>query len=235
MVARGFPPHAAQYRFVDVLQRNIYVARDFAAFRDRLDQFIAPMRWVCIKQSHPEFALDFLDFAKQGTKRRPTRRINWLTGARFLRPQVHPIIGCVLTDQVYLTHAFLDESSDLCEHGFRSPTAVFSPHLWDHAKTTRMIAAFGNFDISRVRWRKPKTRCVVIGDITGKRRDEVVAAGSWGTVRPNRRTGVVASCYDALNNFSKFTHLIESYERVHFWQQFAQLTGESLRHTAAHD
>src|SRR6266699_6103914 len=216
MVARGFPSHAAQHRFVDVLQRNIYVTRNFVAFGDRLDQFIAPVGRVCIKQAHPEFALDFLNFAKQGSKRRPTRRINWLTRASFLRPHVHPVICCVLTDQIYLAHAFLDESSDLCEHGFRSPTAVFSPHLWDHAKTTRVIAAFGNFNVSRVRWRKPETRCVVIGNITGMRRDEVVAA--------------IAPGYYALNNLSKLTHLIKSYKRVHLRQRLAQLTGESLRH-----
>src|SRR6266404_21986 len=164
-----------------MLQRNIYVTRNFVAFRDRLDQFIAPMRRVCIKQAHPEFALDFLDFAKQGSKRRPTRRINWLTRARLLRPQVHPVIGCVLTDQIYLARPFLDESSDLCKHRFRGPTAVFSPHLWDHAKTARVIAAFGNFNISGVRWRKPKTGSVVIGNINGMRRDEVVVAvDSWG-------------------------------------------------------
>src|SRR6266576_1368857 len=183
MVARGFPPHAAQHRFVNVLQRNIYVTRNFVAFCDRLDQFIAPMRRVCIKQAHPEFALNFLNFAKQGSKRRPTRRINWLTRARFLRPQVHPVICGVLTDQIYLTHAFLDESSNLCEHGFRSPTAVFSPHLWDHAKTTWVIAAFGNFNISRVHWGKPEARSVVIENINGMRGDEVVAvAGSSGSV-----------------------------------------------------
>ena len=84
-----------------------------------------------------------------------------------------------------------------------------------------MIAAFGNFNISRVRWRKPETRCVIIGNITGVRRDEVVVA-------------VAPGCY-ALNNLSKLTHLIESYERVHLRQRLAQLAGESLRHATAYD
>src|SRR5207249_4347623 len=109
--------------------------------------------------------------------------INCLTRARFLRPQVHPVIRRVLTDQIYLTHAFLDESSDLREHRFRIPTPVFSPHPWNHAKTTRVVAALGNFNISRVRWGKSETRSVVIRNITGMRGDEVVVeVGSWGSV-----------------------------------------------------
>src|SRR5438046_2612440 len=183
MNARRFPLHPAQHRFIDVMQRNIDITRNIVAVCDRLNQFIAPMRRMCIKQAHPKFAFDLLNFAKQSRKRWSTRRINWLTRARFLRPQVHPVIRRVLTDQIYLTHAFLDESSDLREHRFRIPTPVFSPHPWDHAKTTRVIAAFGNFNISRVRWGKSETGSVVIGNITGMSGDEVVAeVGSWGSV-----------------------------------------------------
>src|SRR5438046_10655124 len=116
MNARRFPLHPAQHRFIDVLQGNIDVTRNLVAFCDRLDQFIAPMRRMCIKQAHPKFAFDLLNFAKQSRKRWSTRRINWLTRARFLRPQVHPVICGVLTDQIYRTPAFRYECSDPCEY-----------------------------------------------------------------------------------------------------------------------
>ncbi len=65
VLTRRFPPHASQHRVVDMLQGNIDVARDLVALRDGLDQFVAPVRRVRVKQAHPEVALDFLNFAKK--------------------------------------------------------------------------------------------------------------------------------------------------------------------------
>src|SRR6266487_4486576 len=169
MWARGFPPHSPQHRLIDMLQGNVDVTRDLVAFCNRLDQFVAPMRWVGIKQSHPEFAFDLLNFAKQRSKSWSTCRINRLAGSRFLRPQVHSVIRCILTDQIDLAHALADELPNLRENRFRGPAAVSSAHLRDHTETARVIAPFGDFYISRVRWRKPEARCVVIGNVRGAR------------------------------------------------------------------
>ena len=62
MLARSFPPHPSQHRVVDMLQRNIDVARNLVALRDGLDQFVAPVRRMRVKQAHPEFAFDLLEF-----------------------------------------------------------------------------------------------------------------------------------------------------------------------------
>src|SRR6266540_2017921 len=97
-----------------MLQRNIDVASDFVASRDGVDKFIAPMRRVRIKQTHPEVPLGFLDFAKKAGKRWPA-------------------------------------------------------HLWNHAKTARMIAALRNLYIGGMRGRKPEARRIVIGDVGGPR------------------------------------------------------------------
>src|SRR4029453_6511291 len=61
--ARNSSAHLADQIF-DVLTRNSDVASDFVAPGDGVDEFVAPMRWVRIKQAHPEVPLDFLNFAK---------------------------------------------------------------------------------------------------------------------------------------------------------------------------
>src|SRR5947207_8578274 len=83
-----------------MLQRNIDVACDFVALRDGLNQFIAPMRRVRVKQAHPEFAFDLLNLAKERGEGRSASRIDWLAGPCFRRPQIHSVIGRVLGDQV---------------------------------------------------------------------------------------------------------------------------------------
>src|SRR6266567_3836408 len=169
MWARGFPPHSPQHRLIDMLQGNVDVARDLVAFCNRLDQFVAPMSRVCIKQSHPEFAFDLLNFAKQRGKSWSSRRINRLTGSRSLRPQVHSVIRCILTDQIDLERALADELPNLSENRFKGPAAVSSAHLRDHTETARVIAPFRDFYISRVPRRKSEARRVVIGNVRGAR------------------------------------------------------------------
>src|SRR5947199_3691706 len=70
-----------------MLQGNIDVARDLVALRDSLNQFIAPMRRVRVKQAHPEFAFDLLNLPKQRCERRPVSRIDRLARSCFHRPQ----------------------------------------------------------------------------------------------------------------------------------------------------
>src|SRR4029077_9122129 len=69
VLTRSFSSHAPQHRLVDMLQRNIDIASDPVALRDGADQFVTPVRWVRIKQAHPEVPLDFLNFANKAGKR----------------------------------------------------------------------------------------------------------------------------------------------------------------------
>ena len=62
-----------------------------------------------VEQAHPEIALDLLDLAQQRRERRAARRIDRLARPGFRRPQIHPVVGRVLADQVDLLHAFRDE------------------------------------------------------------------------------------------------------------------------------
>src|SRR6266480_7051967 len=152
-----------------MLQGNIDVARDLVALRDSLNQFIAPMRRVRVKQAHPEFAFDLLNFAKQYRESWSASRIDRLTRPRFRRPQVHPVIGGILADQVNLAHAFANELANFRQHRFGFSAAVFSPHLRNHTKTAWVIAAFSNFYVSEMRWREPEPRRVVVGNVSGAR------------------------------------------------------------------
>src|SRR5438132_13886855 len=76
--ARCFASHPLQHGIVDMLQRNIDVARDLVALCDRFNQFVAPMRRMRIKQAHPEFAFDLLNLAKQLCEGRSPSRIDRL-------------------------------------------------------------------------------------------------------------------------------------------------------------
>ena len=142
---------------------------DLVAFSDSFDQLVAPMRWMCIKEAHPEVALNLLNVAQKRCESRSASRIDRLARPRFCRPQIHPIICSVLADQIDLAHSFVHEPANLRDDRFRLPTAMFPAHLWDHAKAARVIAAFRNLHISNMRRRQPEARRIVIRDVTGSR------------------------------------------------------------------
>src|SRR6266542_1359573 len=152
-----------------MLQRNIDVASDLVAPRDGVDKFIAPMRRVRIKQTHPEVPLDFLNFAKKAGKRWAARRVHWLTGSGLRCPKIHPVIGRVLADQINLANTFADESPNFRQHRLWRTAAVLPAHLWNHAKTARMIAALCNLYVGGMRGRKPEARSIVIRNVSGPR------------------------------------------------------------------
>ncbi len=114
---------------------------------------------------------------------------------------------------------------------------MFSSHLRNHAKTARMIASFGNLYISGVRWRKPEPGCVIIGDVSWARSNEVVA-GIGDASRADvalGSAGVTDPGYNLFNDRSQLTDLIQANKCVHFGQRFAQLAPEPLRQAAAYD
>src|SRR5207244_12149849 len=94
-------------------------------------------------------------------------RVHRLTRSRFGLPQIHSVVRGVLTDQVDFAHSFADERTDFRQHRFRFATPMLAAHLWNHAKTARMIAALGNLHVSGMRRSKSETRCVVIGNVRG--------------------------------------------------------------------
>src|SRR5438045_1997272 len=79
--------------FVGEVMRNLLVDRNrFPVTRDlvrslpdRFNHFIAHMCWMRVKQAHPEFTFDLLNFAKQYRESWCVSRIDRLP-ARFRRP-----------------------------------------------------------------------------------------------------------------------------------------------------
>ena len=160
-----------------MLQRHVDIARDFAALRDRLHQFVTPMRRVRVKQAHPKITLNRLNLAQEGRERRAARRINRLARPGFRGPQVHPVVGSVLADQVDFLYAFRDKAANLREDGGRRTTAMPAAHLRDDTETARVVAPFGDFQVDAVGWRETKARSIPIRNVGRFRRNEVVAGG----------------------------------------------------------
>ena len=77
---------------------------------------------------------------------------------------------------------------------------MFAAHLGDHAKTARVIAAFGNFYVSEMRRCKPEAGRIVIGNVAWTRCDEVVAGiGDAGSAYVGLATaGITDPGYNAL-------------------------------------
>src|ERR1041385_7258450 len=178
-----------------------------------------------VKQTHPKIAFDFVDPAQEIGQSWAARRIDWLPRSRLGRPQIHPIISGVLADQINFAYAFGDQSLDLRQDRLRQTAPVFPAHLWDHAKTARMITALGDFYVSRVRRGKPKVRRIVIGNVTGPPGNEI-------------KIDIFISDFFAeqfLDDSTELLYLIESDERIYFGKRFAQFARKTLRHAAAHN
>src|SRR5882724_4389009 len=103
---------------------------------------------------------------------------------------------------------------------------MLAAHLWDHAKTAWMIAALRNFHISGMRRRKSETRCVVIGNVRGPRRNKAVAgiddAGRIDVALGV--TGVTDRGYNFLYDRSKLRDLIEPNKCVYLRQFVMQFS-----------
>src|SRR5688572_7485811 len=68
--------------------------------------------------------------------------------------EVFAIRGCVLADEVDLTHALRKQARRFADDGFETAAAVLAAVLRYHAERARMVAAFGNFDVREVLGRR---------------------------------------------------------------------------------
>ena len=70
VLLRSLAPHPLEHVFVDVLERNVHVARDFRTLRNGLDQFIRPVRGMRVEQTNPEISFKRIQLAQQAANRR---------------------------------------------------------------------------------------------------------------------------------------------------------------------
>ena len=173
VLAGRFAAHREQHLGVNVLQRDVDVARHFFAASDGRDEFVAEMGGVRVEQANPEIAVDLVDRFEQMNQRNAAAGIHELGRAGFFFPEIHSVIGRVLADEVELLHAFRDQIFDFSDNAMDRAGAMFAAHLRDDAKRARMIAALGDFHVSRMRRRQPKPRRVVVGNVNGLARDEI--------------------------------------------------------------
>ena len=100
-----------------------------------------------------------------------------------------------------------------------------------------MVAAFGDFDVSRVRWREPEARRVVVGNVARLAGDEVQRLPSVVDecgVR-SAECGVRSLGEQTRDDVAGLGDLVQTHEGIDFRQLFGQLGGKALRHAAADD
>ena len=172
VLPRGLPAHSRKHVIVNVLEGHIHISCDFRVAGDCGDQLIAPMGGMRIQQPDPKFTLDRRKLIEQANERRPEPGIHGLAWTGFFRPQIHPEIGRVLTDEVDLPHSFSDKIANFRNHGFDRAAPVASAHLRNDAKAARMVAAFGDLYVCGMGRGQPETWRIIVGDVSRPGRNQ---------------------------------------------------------------
>ena len=84
-------------------------------------------------------------------------------------PEIFAVAGCVLTDERDLLHAASNELPGFGDNGFKTARTEFAAQVGDDAERARMVAALGNFDVSRGARRGQEPRGVFVVEIRGQK------------------------------------------------------------------
>ena len=124
--ATGFAPHPPEASIRRCAATGCRCnARPCRHSRNRLDQFIAPMRRMGVKQSDPEIRPRFFQSrARARPSVGPASGIDRLTRSGFFRPQIHSVIGRVLADQIDFAHSFGHKRANFGKHRFGRAAAM---------------------------------------------------------------------------------------------------------------
>ena len=87
------------------------------------------------------------------------------TRARLFRPQIHSVIGGILTDQIDFANAFSHQCANLGKNRIRCAAPMLAAHLRDHTKCAWMVTPLGDLQVGGMRRRKAEPRRVVIRDV----------------------------------------------------------------------
>src|SRR5438874_3782157 len=140
-----------------MLQWHVDVAGDMFAFGDRGDKLITPMGRMGVEKPHPKFSVNFFNLVQQSGQGWSACGINRLAWSRFFWPQIHPVVGRVLANQIDLPYALCYQHPDFGQDRFRRSAAMAPTHLRNDAETAWMIAAFRDLQIGGMCWRQAKT------------------------------------------------------------------------------
>ena len=229
VVAACLALHAAEHVVADVLERNVDVAGDLRALRDRADELIAPMRRMRVEQADPEIALDGVQFTEKGGERGTAGRVDGGARVRALFLGVHAEEGRILGDQVDLLDAFLHEAAGFLHDAVDRAAAMPAADLRDDAEGAWVVAAFGDLDVRKMIRGEAEARRVVVRDVRGLALDEI----DW------RSLGLALAPLlgiDLLDDRRDLGHLVQTDEGVDFVMQVArEIFREPLAHAARHD
>ena len=159
-------------------------------------------------------------------------------------PQIEPVIGRVLRNQVQLFHAVGDELPCFPDDVRLAATAMRAAHPRDDAKTARMIAPLGNLHIREMIRRQSKPRRLKCRDVIGPRvnidqRLTRYLGGNFCLVAvqfflrlAKPRAAIVNRLPD---DIADLFDLVDAHEGVHLRHQLGQLLPITLRQTARDD
>ena len=199
-----------------------------------------------VENANPEFAVDAVEFADQARQRRgvcrqfagrciePLRRRNIRSMAG---PQIEPVIGRVLRNQIQLLHAVGDELPCFLHDVCLATAAVRAAHARDDAKTARMIAALCNLHIREVIRCQSKPGRLKCRDVIGPRVniDQRLArqtggkfgdlplglVDAWFFLRLAKPRSAIADCLP--HDVADLLDLVDTHERIHLRHQIGQL------------
>src|SRR2546426_11226218 len=128
-----------------MLQRHINVLAELVVGGNGVEQPMGYLVWIHIQYPNPAGVFE---------RRQPFEQKR----QSILEPVVLAEAGGILADQVDLPDALLKEVAGLGHDTLEVAAAKLPPVLRDHAKTARMVASFGDLDISHMPRRGPHPR-----------------------------------------------------------------------------
>ena len=142
IVFRVAAVHAAQDRFGNVLERQVYIGTDFVFLYDEIHQFIRKVMGIEVEQANPADALDGNQLAQEIRQQGVAGNIDAVTRR-------------ILSDEIDFLYAVGSQLLHFSHNRFDGTTVQFSPNVRNDAERAAVIAAFADFYIGTVRRRRP--------------------------------------------------------------------------------
>src|SRR6185437_541948 len=157
--------HALQRGSGGVLQGNIDVRTDFLAGRYRLQQTPSDLVRIRVQEAYPA---ELFNFRQLGQQQRQS----------VFQPEILAITSSVLPDKREFANSAGGQPLSLGNHRLEMPRAELSAKLRNDAEAARMIATFGNLQISRSLAGRKQARRVLIVKIVGQIGDRAIPIGA---------------------------------------------------------
>mmetsp|Transcript_21549 Transcript_21549/g.51418 ORF Transcript_21549/g.51418 Transcript_21549/m.51418 type:complete len:364 (+) Transcript_21549:465-1556(+) len=129
--------HREQHEVVDVLERHVDVLADLGVGGDLIDERLGEVGRVRVQNAYPAEALDGAEVPQQ-------------LGEAVPLPRVHPILVCVLGDEVQFLRAGVDQALRLPQDVGVALGAEAAAESGDRAEGARVVAALRDTQVRGV-------------------------------------------------------------------------------------